>query len=120
MHPEEGRTIKSLSEKYHVSENGIGYRLKKYREECTKDPAAKEGYDLMKENLRLQNELEEAKSDGSMRYNCTIIDLYDRSVIASVSSRNITAELGKKALEATITQHPWVLKNGVMPCRLSL
>ena len=27
-------------------------------------------------------------SDGSMRYNCTIIDLYDRSVIASVSGRN--------------------------------
>ena len=44
MHPEEGRTIKSLSEEYHVSENGIGYRLKKYREECTKDPAAKEEY----------------------------------------------------------------------------
>ena len=29
-------------------------------------------------------------SDGSMRYNCTIIDLYDRSVIASVNGMNIT------------------------------
>ncbi len=28
MHLEEGRTIKSLSEEYHVSENGIGYWLK--------------------------------------------------------------------------------------------
>ena len=52
MHLEEGRTIKSLSDEYHVSENGIGYWLKKYREECSKDPAAKEEYDLMKENLR--------------------------------------------------------------------
>ena len=60
MHPEEGR----LSGEYHVSENGIGYRLKKYREECTKDPAAKEEYDLMKENLRLRKELEEAKKEN--------------------------------------------------------
>lgn len=37
-------------------------------------------------------------SDSRMRYNCTILDLYDRSVIASVHGRNITAELGKKAL----------------------
>ena len=64
MHLEEGRTIKSLSKQYHVSENGIGYWLKKYREECTKDPAAKEEYDLMKENLRLRKELEEAKKEN--------------------------------------------------------
>ena len=64
MHLEEGRTIKSLSEEYHVSENGIGYRLKKYREECTKVPAAKEEYDLIKENLRLRKELEEAKKEN--------------------------------------------------------
>ena len=43
------------------SENGIGYWLKKYREECSKNPAAQEEYDLMKENLRLRKELEEAK-----------------------------------------------------------
>ena len=35
MHTEEEWTIKSLSEEYHVSENGIGYRLKKYRDECS-------------------------------------------------------------------------------------
>lgn len=46
MHLEEGRTIKSLSEEYQVSENGIGYWLKKYREECSKNPAAQEEYDL--------------------------------------------------------------------------
>ena len=64
MHLEEGRTIKSLSEEYHVSENGIGYWLKKYREECSKDPAAKEEYDLMKENLKLRKELEEMKKEN--------------------------------------------------------
>ena len=29
MHLEEGRTIRSMSEEYHVSENGIVYWLKK-------------------------------------------------------------------------------------------
>ena len=53
-------------------------------------------------------------TNGSMRYNCTIIDLYDRSVIASVSGRNITAELAVQTLSKAITQHPWVLKNGVI------
>ena len=53
-------------------------------------------------------------SDGSMRYNCTIIDLYDRSVIASVNSKNITAVLAIETLSKAITQHPWVLKNGVI------
>lgn len=64
MHLEEGRTIKSLSQEYHVSDNGIGYWLKKYREECSKNLAAQEEYDLMKENLRLRKELEEAKKEN--------------------------------------------------------
>ena len=68
MHLEEGRTIKSLSEEYHVSENGIGYWLKKYREECSKNPAAQEEYDLMKENLRLRKELEEAKKENEFLF----------------------------------------------------
>ena len=28
-----------------------------------------------------------------VRYNCTILDLYDRSVIASITDRNITSDL---------------------------
>ena len=32
-------------------------------------------------------------TDGSMRYNCTIIDLFDRSVVASVTGKNITSQL---------------------------
>lgn len=52
--------------------------------------------------------------NGSMRYNCTIIDLNDRSVIASVCGRNITSELAIQTLSKAIAQHPWVLKNGVI------
>lgn len=42
--------------------------------------------------------------NGEIRYNCTIIDLYDRSVVASITDRNITSDLAirtlKKALES--------------------
>lgn len=41
---------------------------------------------------------------GEVRYNCTIIDLYDRSVVASITDRHITSELAirtvQKALES--------------------
>lgn len=44
-------------------------------------------------------------SNGNMHYNCTIIDLYDRSVIASVNGNHITAELAIKALKTGIERH---------------
>lgn len=53
-------------------------------------------------------------SDGSMRYNCIIIDLYDRSVIASVNGKNISATLAIETLSKAITQHPWVLKASII------
>ena len=37
-------------------------------------------------------------TDGSKRYNCSIIDLHDRSIIASITGRYITAELAKQTL----------------------
>ena len=40
--------------------------------------------------------------DGRKRYNCTIIDLYDRSVIASITDRKITSDLAKGTLEKAI------------------
>ena len=41
-------------------------------------------------------------SDGSKRYNCTIIDLHDRSVVASITNRNITSELAICTLRKVI------------------
>lgn len=37
-----------------------------------------------------------------MVYGLTIIDLYDRSVIASITDRNITSDLAKRTLEKVI------------------
>ena len=44
--------------------------------------------------------------DGSKRYNCTILDLHDRSVIASITDRNITADLAVRTLRKAIESQP--------------
>jgi len=45
-------------------------------------------------------------TNGTVRYNCTIIDLYDRSVVASENGKYITAKLAIKTLERAIhAQH---------------
>ena len=80
------------------------------------------GYEAMCDRLRSEailfygNVPEECKGNimRVKRHNCTIIDLHDRSVIASVSGSNITAELGSRTLSKAISQHPQVLKNGVV------
>lgn len=64
LHLEGGRTIRSLSDEFHISKNGISYWIKKYREECQTNPAANDEYDIMKENLRLRQELEEARKEN--------------------------------------------------------
>ena len=44
-------------------------------------------------------------SNGVIRYNCTIIDLYDRSVIASLNGDHITAELAIDTVKIAIKRH---------------
>ena len=52
--------------------------------------------------------------NGNKRYNCTIIDLFDRSVIASVTCKEITAELAKSALSKAIKDNPKAAKTGLI------
>lgn len=40
--------------------------------------------------------------NGEVRYNCTIIDLYDRSVVASLTERHITSELAVRTLQKAL------------------
>ena len=44
--------------------------------------------------------------DGSKRYNCTILDLHDRSVIASITDRNITSDLAMRTLRKAMDSQP--------------
>ena len=41
-----------------------------------------------------------------VRYNCTIIDLYDRSVVASVTDRRITSDLAIRTLQKALDSQP--------------
>jgi len=49
---------------------------------------------------------------GEVRYNCTIIDLYERSVVASITDRNITSDLGIRTLDKALASQPAI--NGEM------
>lgn len=43
---------------------------------------------------------------GQTRYNCTIIDLHDRSVVASITDRNITSDLAIRTLKKALDSQP--------------
>ncbi len=45
-------------------------------------------------------------SNRDVRYNCTIIDLHDRSVIASITDKNITSDLAIRTLKKALESQP--------------
>lgn len=45
-------------------------------------------------------------SNHEVRYNCTIIDLYDRSVVASITDRHITSDLAIRTLQKALDSQP--------------
>ena len=45
-------------------------------------------------------------SNHDVRYNCTIIDLHDRSVIASITDCNITSDLAIRTLKKALDSQP--------------
>lgn len=47
-------------------------------------------------------------TDGSKRYNCSIIDLHDRSLIASITDKHITSELAKRTLQKALDSQPGI------------
>ena len=65
LHLEEGRTYKSITQEYGVSKSAISKWCEEFTKECQQiarnDPTAVNDTDVMKENLRLRRELEEAK-----------------------------------------------------------
>ena len=44
--------------------------------------------------------------NGEVRYNCGILDLYDRSTIASITDRHITSELAIRTLQKALDSQP--------------
>ena len=44
--------------------------------------------------------------DHEVRYNCTILDLHDRSVVASITDRHITSSLAIRTLQKALDMQP--------------
>ena len=53
-------------------------------------------------------------SDRDVRYNCTILDLHDRSVVASITDRNITSDLAIRTLQKALDSQASVSKNLIL------
>ena len=45
-------------------------------------------------------------NNNEVRYNCTIIDLHDRSVVASITDRHITSDLAIRTLQKALGSQP--------------
>lgn len=63
LHLKEGRTIKSLTDEYHVSRASIQNWVRAYNKECHENADKKEERDHMKEINKLRKELEESKKE---------------------------------------------------------
>lgn len=68
LHVEEGRTYKSITAEYGVSKASISKWCTEFSKECQtktyENPEIPNEMELMKENLRLRKELEEAKKEN--------------------------------------------------------
>lgn len=68
LHEEEGRTYKSITAEYGVSKVSISKWCSEFSKECQAkaqtNPDAPNEMELMKENLRLRKELEEARKEN--------------------------------------------------------
>jgi putative transposase len=53
-------------------------------------------------------------TDGSKRYNCSILDLYDRSIIASITDKNITSDLAIRTLKKALESQPKIEGNLIL------
>ena len=80
----QGESISSISKQYGVSKASINAWTKKYREECS-DKNSNAEYSLNKEIAQIDFTYLPT-IQGIKQYNCTIIDLYNRCVVASITS----------------------------------
>lgn len=53
-------------------------------------------------------------TDGSKRYNCSILDLHDRSIVASITDRNITSDLAIRTVQQAVERQPMISNNLIL------
>ena len=65
LYLEEGRTIKSLNEEYHLGDGTVRHWVRAFQEECETDPELQATKDIYEENRKLRKELEEMKKENA-------------------------------------------------------
>ena len=53
-------------------------------------------------------------TDGSKRYNCSILDLHDRSIVASITDKHITSDLAIRTVQKALESQPSVNENLIL------
>lgn len=53
-------------------------------------------------------------TDGSKRYNCSVLDLHDRSVVASITDKSITSDLAVRTVEKALKSQPELKGNLIL------
>lgn len=53
-------------------------------------------------------------SDRRKRYNCTILDIFDRSVVASITDKRITSDLAIRILKKALESQPNSEREGIL------
>ena len=53
-------------------------------------------------------------TDGSKRYNCSILDLHDRSIVASITDKHITSDLAIRTVQKALESQPSVNENVIL------
>jgi len=108
-----GFTLSKVTTYKYMDELGLKSIVRRKKPSYRKGPAHKVFPDLINQNFSADgpNQIWCVDftylylKDGKVRYNCTIIDLYDRSVIVTVNGNNITTELVMRALLIAMKRH---------------
>lgn len=108
--------------KYMNKELGLTSVVRRKKPGYIKSTAHKVFDNLLQQNFKADNMNQKWCTDftylflanGCKRYNCSIIDLHDRSVVASITDKHITADLARRTLEKALQAQPVINDNIIL------
>lgn len=110
---QEGYQISPRTCHYYMSGMGMKHLVRRRKPNCVKGHAHKvltnvlnREFTVSKPNLIWATDFTYLPlADGTMHYNCTIIDLYDRSAVVTLNGASMTADLALKTLRKVLKRH---------------
>ena len=104
----------SLTVHKYMKEMGLFSIVRRKRPEYQKSKPHKVFDNLLKQDFHADGINQKWATDftylfltnGEMRYNCTVIDLHDRSVVASITDCNITSDLAMRTVKKALESQP--------------